>query len=197
MKITLNMIKARNLNLSVYKNYFTTEYDEIEYQNLIDECINNNDECSARWLINSFGFTNETIVINNNYRSNTSIIIAGNLIVTGAIKCKKSIIVGGTLKSGWSIRAAEEIDVYDKIEAEDDIIAGLFISSWDSIKTNGSIIAGWNVEAGGDIETAEDVLTGKGYGVIAGQRLNNGIVVAKNKPENLICGRFRKRSDIK
>ena len=96
--------------------------------------------------------------------------------IDGDYISEKSIFVCG------SLRATGKISCKRYVEAGWGIEAGRGIEAGEGIKAGRGIEAGWGIEAGED------------FGIYAGLRCrvnsNSRIVVAKEKPKNLMCGVF-------
>ena len=96
--------------------------------------------------------------------------IGGDLIVEKGIIFAGRLEVKGCIKAGWGIKAG------------------------NGIKAGRGIKAGWGIEAGRGIKA------GCEFGVYAGLRckITNKTfrkIVAKERPENIMCGEFEEKSD--
>ena len=157
MKITREMLKAKNACAEGYRAfceaYPEKEYPEgAEYQEVLDNCAENDKDEYAVWLIDMFGQTNGVRFIDGDLITDKSIFVCGRLEVTGKIICKKYVRTGLGIKAGCGIEA------------------------------------GWGIEAGCGIEA------GNNYGIYAGLNctINSDyrFVRAKERPANLMCGKF-------
>ena len=193
MKITREMLKAKNACVEGYRAfceaYPEKEYPEgAEYQEVLDNCAENDKDEYALWLIDIFGQTNGARFIDGDLTTDKSIFVCGSLEVTGKIICKKYVRTGHSIKAGYGIEAGRGIKAGCGIEAGRGIKAGHSIKAGYGIKAGRGIKAGCGIEAGYGIEA------GNNYGIYAG--LNSNInsdyrfVRAKERPANLMCGKF-------
>ena len=150
---------------------------------------------------------------------------AGNGIKAGwgieagrGIKAGRGIEAGDGIKAGWGIEAGRGIKAGLDIEAGDSIKAGLGIKAgWgieagrgikagrgieagDGIKAGRGIEADYGIEAGWGIKAGDGIKAGCEFGVYAGLRckITNKTfrkIVAKERPENIMCGEFEEKSD--
>ena len=186
MKITKELLKEKGACVDGYRD-FLKEYpvdkypDGVEYQELLDCCAEKNFEYGS-WLLEMFGRTDEVRKIGGDLIVEKGIIFAGQLEVKGCIEA------GDGIKAGWGIEAGRGIKAGRGIEAGDGIKAG-----W-GIEANYGIEAGWGIKAGDGIKA------GCEFGVYAGLRckITNKTfrkIVAKERPENIMCGEFEEKSD--
>ena len=186
MKITKELLKEKGACAAGYRD-FLKEYpvdkypDGVEYQELLDCCAEKNFSYGS-WLLGAFGETGEVRKIEEDLIVEKGIIFAGQLEVKGCIKAGWGIEAGWGIKAGWGIEAGRGI------EAGEGIKAGLGIEAGEGIE------AGWGIEAGRGIEA------GCEYGIYAGLRCrvtNKTLrkIIAKERPENIMCGEFEEKSD--
>ncbi len=102
--------------------------------------------------------------------------IEGDLIV------EKGIIFAGRLEVKGCIKAGDGIEAGEGIEAGNGIKAG------GGIKAGFGIKAGWSIKAGDE------------FGIYAGLRFRvtnktQRKIIAKNRPENIMCGEFEEKKD--
>ena len=97
-------------------------------------------------------------------------------------------------KIGGDLIAEKGIIFAGQLEAEGCIKAGWGIEAGEGIE------AGWGIEAGLGIEAGEGIKAGDEYGIYAGLRCsitNKTLrkIIAKKRPENIMCGEFEEKSD--
>ncbi len=120
---------------------------------------------------------------------------AGEDIEAGrGIKAGDGIEAGYGIKAGWGIEAGWGIKAGDGIEA------GWGIEAGNGIKSVGGIKAGWSIKAGWGIEAGDGIEVGDEFGIYAGLccRITNKTqrkIIAKNRPENIMCGEFEEKKD--
>ena len=174
MKITKELLKEKGACAAGYRD-FLKEYpvdkypDGVEYQELLDCCAEKNFSYGS-WLLGAFGKTDEVRKIGGDLIAEKGIIFAGWLEVKGCIK------------AGWGIEA------------------GGGIEAGDGIKAGRGIEADYGIEAGWGIKAGDGIKAGCEFGVYAGLRckITNKTfrkIVAKERPENIMCGEFEEKSD--
>lgn len=135
----------------------------LEYQDLLDCCAEKNFSYGS-WLLSEFGRTDDVRRIDGDLITKKSIIFAGRLEVSGIIKAGEGIKAGLGIEAGWGIKAGWGIEAGEGIEA------------------------GWGIEAGKGIKA------GCEFGIYAGLRVRITSeyrkIIAKTKPENIMCGEF-------
>ena len=174
MKITKELLREKGACAAGYRD-FLKEFPEekypdgVEYQDLLDCCAEKNFSYGS-WLLSEFGRTDDVRRIDGDLITKKSIIFAGRLEVSGIIK------------AGWGIEAGEGIKAGEGIEAGCGIEAGKGIKAGWGIKAGEGIEAGWGIEAGCE------------FGIYAGLRVRITSeyrkIIAKTKPENIMCGEF-------
>lgn len=180
MKITKELLKEKGACAAGYRD-FLKEYpvdkypDGVEYQELLD-CCAEKDFSYGSWLLGAFGKTDEVRKIDGDLIVEKGIIFAGRLEVKGCIKA------GYGIEAGWGIDAGGGIEAGGGIKAGNGIKAGLGIK------------AGWSIRAGDGIEAGDE------FGIYAGLRCritNKTLrkIIAKKRPENIMCGEFEEKSD--
>ena len=198
MKITKELLKEKGACASGYRD-FLKEYpvdkypDGVEYQELLDCCAEKNFSYGS-WLLGAFGKTDEVRKIDGDLIVEKDIIFAGRLEVKGCIKAGEGIEAGCGIKAGDGIEAGEGIKAGCGIKAGDGIEAGCGIKAGEGIEAGCGIEAGEGIKAGEGIEAGWGIEAGEDFGIYAGLRCrvnsNSRIVVAKEKPKNLMCGVF-------
>ena len=174
MKITKELLKEKGACADGYRD-FLKEYpvdkypDGVEYQELLDCCAEKNFSYGL-WLLGAFGKTDEIRKIDGDLIVEKGIIFAGRLEVKGCIKA------GWGIEAGWGIKAG------------------------DGIKAGRGIEADYGIEAGWGIKAGDGIKAGCEFGVYAGLRckITNKTfrkIVAKERPENIMCGEFEEKSD--
>ena len=174
MKITKELLKEKGACAAGYRD-FLKEYpvdkypDGVEYQELLD-CCAEKDFSYGSWLLGAFGKTDEVRKIDGDLIVEKGIIFAGQLEVKGCIKA------GEGIKAGRGIKAGSGIEAGCGIEAGE------------------GIAAGYGIEAGEGIEAGDE------FGIYAGLccRITNKTqrkIIAKNRPENIMCGEFEEKKD--
>ena len=174
MKITKELLKEKGACADGYRD-FLKEYpvdkypDGVEYQELLDCCAEKNFEYGS-WLLEMFGRTDEVRKIGSDLIVEKGIIFAGQLEVRGCIEA------GNGIKAGRGIEAG------------------------DGIKAGWGIEADYGIEAGWGIKAGDGIKSGCEFGVYAGLRckITNKTfrkIVAKERPENIMCGEFEEKSD--
>ena len=96
--------------------------------------------------------------------------IDGDLIVEEGIIFAGRLEVKGCIKAGYGIKAGDGIE------------------------------SGWGIEAGGGIEAGNGIKAGDEFGIYAGLRFRvtnktQRKIIAKNRPENIMCGEFEEKKD--
>ena len=174
MKITKELLKEKGACAAGYRD-FLKEYpvdkypDGVEYQELLD-CCAEKDFSYGSWLLGAFGKTDEVRKID------------GDLIV------EKGIIFAGRLEVKGCIKAGEGIETGYGIEAGGGIKAGFGIKAGGGIEAGNGIKAGYGIKAGDE------------FGIYAGLRFRitnktQRKIIAKNRPENIMCGEFEEKKD--
>ena len=168
MKITKELLREKGACAAGYRD-FLKEFPEekypdgVEYQDLLDCCAEKNFSYGS-WLLSEFGRTDDVRKVDGDLITEKSIIFAGRLEVSGSIK------------AGCGIEAGEGIEAGCGIEAGEGIEAGCGIKAGEGIK------AGCGIEAGCE------------FGIYAGLcvRITSEYrkIIAKTKPENIMCGEF-------
>ena len=180
MKITKELLKEKGACADGYRD-FLKEYpvdkypDGVEYQELLDCCAEKN-FIYGSWLLGAFGKTDGARKIDGDLITEKGIIFAGRLEVKGCIKAGEGIKAGCGIKAGGGIQAGE------------------------GIKAGCGIEAGEGIEAGRGIEAGNGIKAGDEFGIYAGLccRTTNKTqrkIIAKNRPENIMCGEFEEKSD--
>ena len=204
MKITKELLKEKGACAAGYRD-FLKEYpvdkypDGVEYQELLD-CCAEKDFSYGSWLLGAFGKTDEVRKIDGDLIVEKGIIFAGRLEVKGCIKAGGGIEagwgidVGGGIEAGFGIKADESIRAGLGIKAGYGIEAGWGIEAGNGIKAGLGIKAGWSIRAGDGIEAGDE------FGIYAGLhfRITNKTqrkIIAKNRPENIMCGEFEEKKD--
>ena len=98
----------------------------------------------------------------------------------------------------WLLGAFGETGEVRKIE--EDLIVEKGIIFAGQMEVEGCIKAGWGIKAGLGIEAGEGIKAGCEYGIYAGLRCrvtNKTLrkIIAKERPENIMCGEFEEKSD--
>ena len=174
MKITKELLKEKGACVDGYRD-FLKEYpvdkypDGVEYQELLDCCAEKNFSYGS-WLLGKFGKTDEVRKIDGDLIVEKGIIFAGQLEAKGCIE------------AGWGIKA------------------GCSIKTSCGIKAGDGIEAGYNIKAGCGIEAGDGIEVGDEFGIYAGLccRVTNKTlrkIIAKERPENIMCGEFEEKSD--
>ena len=168
MKITKELLREKGACAAGYRD-FLKEFPEekypdgVEYQDLLD-CCAEKDFSYGSWLLSVFGRTDDVRKVDGDLITEKSIIFAGRLEVSGIIKAGCGIEAGLGIEAGCGIEAGEGIE-----------------AGWD-IKAGCGIKAGWGIEAGWE------------FGIYAGLRVRITSeyrkIIAKTKPENIMCGEF-------
>ena len=101
--------------------------------------------------------------------------IGGDLITEKGIIFAGQLEVKGCIKAGWGIEAGGGIKA-------------------------GGIEAGWGIKAGYGIEAGDGIEVGDEFGIYAGLccRITHKTqrkIIAKKRPENIMCGEFEEKSD--
>ena len=209
MKITKELLKEKGACAAGYRD-FLKEYpvgkypDGVEYQELLDCCAEKNFSYGS-WLLGAFGKTDEVRKIDGDLIVEKGIIFAGQLEVKGCIKAGWGIEAGGGInaggiEAGWGIKAGYGIEAGRGIEAGCGINAGYGIKAGWGIKAGCGIKAGWGINAGYGIEAGDGIEVGDEFGIYAGLccRITNKTqrkIIAKKRPENIMCGEFEEKSD--
>ena len=210
MKITKELLKEKGACAAGYRD-FLKEYpvdkypDGVEYQELLD-CCAEKDFSYGSWLLGAFGKTDEVRKIDGDLIVEKGIIFAGQLEVKGCIEAGEDIEAGCGIKAGCGIeagcgiKAGEDIEAGRGIKAGDGIEAGWGIEAGNGIKSVGGIKAGWSIKAGWGIEAGDGIEVGDEFGIYAGLccRITNKTqrkIIAKNRPENIMCGEFEEKKD--
>ena len=216
MKITKELLKEKGACVDGYRD-FLKEYpvdkypDGVEYQELLDCCAEKNFEYGS-WLLEMFGRTDEVRKIGGDLIVEKGIIFAGQLEVKGCIEAGDGIKAGWGIEAGRGIKAGLDIEAGDGIkaglgikagwgiEAGRGIKAGRGIEAGDGIKAGWGIEANYGIEAGWGIKAGDGIKAGCEFGVYAGLRckITNKTfrkIVAKERPENIMCGEFEEKSD--
>ena len=132
---------------------------------------------------------------------------AGNGIEAGAdieagygIEAGNGIEAGAGIEAGYGIEAGWGIKAGWCIEAGRGIKAGYGIKAGLGIEAGRGIEAGEGIEAGNGIEAGEGIEAGDEFGIYAGIRCritNKTLrkIIAKKRPENIMCGEFEEKSD--
>ena len=186
MKITKELLREKGACAAGYRD-FLKEFPEekypdgVEYQDLLDCCAEKNFSYGS-WLLSEFGRTDDVRRIDGDLITKKSIIFAGRLEVSGIIK------------AGWGIEAGEGIKAGEGIEAGCGIEAGKGIKAGWGIKAGEGIEAGEGIKAGEGIEAGWGIEAGCEFGIYAGLRVRITSeyrkIIAKTKPENIMCGEF-------
>ena len=168
MKITKELLREKGACAAGYRD-FLKEFPEekypdgVEYQDLLDCCAEKNFSYGS-WLLSEFGRTDDVRRIDGDLITKKSIIFAGRLEVSGIIKAGWGIEAGEGIKAGWGIEAGKGIK------------------------------AGWGIEAGKGIKAGWGIEAGCKFGIYAGLRVRITSeyrkIIAKTKPENIMCGEF-------
>ena len=168
MKITKELLREKGACAAGYRD-FLKEFPEekypdgVEYQDLLDCCAEKNFSYGL-WLLSEFGRTDDVRRIDGDLITKKSIIFAGRLEVSGSIKASWGI------EAGWGIKAGRGIEAGCGIEA------------------------GWGIEAGKGIKAGWGIEAGCEFGIYAGLRVRITSeyrkIIAKTKPENIMCGEF-------
>ena len=198
MKITKKLLKEKGACADGYRD-FLREYpvdkypDGVEYQELLDCCAEKNFSYGS-WLLGAFGKTDEVRKIDGDLIVEKGIIFAGWLEVKGCIEA------GGGIEAGWGIKAGDGIEAGFGIEAGYGIEAGNGIEAGWGIEAGNGIKAGYNIKAGCGIEAGDGIEVGDEFGIYAGLccRVTNKTlrkIIAKERPENIMCGEFEEKSD--
>ena len=192
MKITKELLREKGACAAGYRN-FLKEFPEkkypdgVEYQELLDCCAEKNFGYGS-WLLSVFGRTDDVRKIDGNLTTEKSIIFAGRLDVSGSIEA------GLGIEAGWGIKAGECIKAGLGIEAGWGIKAGASIEAGECIKAGLGIEAGECIKAGWGIKAGRGIKAGCEFGIYAGLRVritdNRRKIIAKAKPENIMCGEF-------
>ena len=168
MKITKELLREKGACAAGYRD-FLKEFPEekypdgVEYQDLLDCCAEKNFSYGS-WLLSEFGRTDDVRRVDGDLITKKSIIFAGRLEVSGIIKAGESIEAGEGIKAGCGIKAGWGIE------------AGRGIKAGEGIEAGCGIEAGWE------------------FGIYAGLRVRITSecrkIIAKTKPENIMCGEF-------
>ena len=115
-------------------------------------------------------------------------IVEKGIIFAGQLEVRGCIEAGNGIKAGWGIEAGRGIK------------AGRGIEAGDGIKAGRGIEADYGIEAGWGIKAGDGIKAGCEFGVYAGLRckITNKTfrkIVAKERPENIMCGEFEEKSD--
>ena len=206
------------------KEYPVDKYpDGVEYQELLNCCAEKNFSYGS-WLLGAFGKTDEIRKIDGDLIVEKGIIFAGWLEVKGCIKAGWGIEAGDGIEAGLGIEAGDGIKTGGDIEAGcginagcgmkagGGIEAGLGIEAGDGIEAGGGIKAGngikacygikarYGIKAGWGIEAGDGIEVDDEFGIYAGLccRITNKTqrkIIAKKRPENIMCGEFEEKSD--
>ncbi len=210
MKITKELLREKGACAAGYRD-FLKEFPEekypdgVEYQDLLDCCAEKGFSYGS-WLLSVFGRTDDVRKVDGDLITEKSIIFAGRLEVSGSIEAGEGIEAGLGIEAGWGIKAGEGIEAGLGIEAGEGIEAGLGIEAGWGIKAGEGIEAGLGIEAGEGIKAGEGIEAGWGieagegieagckFGIYAGLRVRITSeyrkIIAKTKPENIMCGEF-------
>ena len=110
----------------------------------------------------------------------------------------------------WLLGAFGKTDEIRKIDGDLIVEKGIIFAGWLEVK--GCIKAGWGIEAGNGIKAGYNIKAGCGieagdgievgdeFGIYAGLccRVTNKTlrkIIAKERPENIMCGEFEEKSD--
>ena len=92
----------------------------------------------------------------------------------------------------WLLSEFGRTDDVRKVDG--DLITEKSIIFAGRLEVSGSIKAGWAIEAGCGIEAGEGIKAGCEFGIYAGLRVRITSeyrkIIAKTKPENIMCGEF-------
>ena len=180
MKITKELLREKGACAAGYRD-FLKEFPEekypdgVEYQDLLDCCAEKGFSYGS-WLLSVFGRTDDVRKVDGDLITEKSIIFAGRLEVSGSIEAGWGIKAGCGIEAGWGIKAGCGIEAGEGIEA-----------GW-GIEAGEGIEAGWGIKAGLGIKA------GCKFGIYAGLRVRITSeyrkIIAKTKPENIMCGEF-------
>ena len=103
-------------------------------------------------------------------------------------------------KIGGDLIAEKGIIFAGRLEVKGCIKAGYGIKAGLGIEAGRGIEAGEGIEAGNGIEAGEGIEAGDEFGIYAGIRCritNKTLrkIIAKKRPENIMCGEFEEKSD--
>ena len=162
MKITKELLREKGACAAGYRD-FLKEFPEEKYPDGV-EYQDLLDCCAEK------GFSYGSWLLSVFGRTDDVRKVDGDLIT------EKSIIFAGRLEVSGSIEAGEGIE------------AGWGIKAGEGIKAGCGIEAGWGIKAGWGIEA------GCKFGIYAGLRVRITSeyrkIIAKTKPENIMCGEF-------
>ena len=204
MKITKELLKEKGACADGYRA-FLEEYpvdkypDGVEYQELLNCCAEKNFSYGS-WLLGAFGKTDEVRKIDGDLITEKGIIFAGQLEAKGCIKAGWGIEAGEGIRAGLGIETGYGIEAGGGIKAGLGIKAGEGIKAGYGIKAVGDIEAGWGIEAGWSIKAGNGIKAGDEFGIYAGLRFRitnktQRKIIAKKRPENIMCGEFEEKSD--
>ena len=104
----------------------------------------------------------------------------------------------------WLLGAFGKTDEVRKIDGDLIVEKGIIFAGQLEVKgcieAGNGIKAGWGIEAGCGIEAGEGIEVGDEFGIYAGLccRVTNKTlrkIIAKERPENIMCGEFEEKSD--
>lgn len=156
------------------------------------------------------------LIINDKSYSDSC--LEGNIVeVGGDIKCNHTINTCGDLSAGGDIICDGQINAHSRINSGRDIISKYCITAGQQIKANRNIMAGTQISsfsgsiyAGNEIKAERFIEAGfmikckkiitNNHGIYIGKffqisRRNKAVLIAEEKPENLLSGQFKHISE--
>ena len=150
MELTQNFLRGKNPCAMGYRWFVRNNLAGGDYQAAMDTQVAAGRVEDARWLLQNFGATNAVLEVEHLEADN--LVFAGTVIVHGDVRVTGQLLVGRSLQVGGGIRAG-------KLEAGEDVHCEGAIFADELLQAGGNIKAAWSVEVQGKI-LAEDLRTG-------------------------------------
>lgn len=146
MELTQNFLRGKNPCAMGYRWFVRNNLSGGDYQAAMDTQVAAGRVDDARWLLENFGSTHAVLELEHLEADN--FVYAGTLIVRGDVRVTGQLLVGRSLQVGGGIRAG-------KLEVGEDLQSGGAIFAGELLQAGGSIKAAWSIEVQGDIRAAE------------------------------------------
>lgn len=142
MELTQTFLRGKNPCAAGYRWFVRNDLGGKDYQNAMDTQVAAGRVEDARWLLENFGSTNTVLELEHLETDN--FVYAGTLIVHGDVRVTGQLLVGRSLQVGAGLRAGT-------VEVGEDIQSGGAIFAETLLQAGGAIKAAWSVEVQGDI----------------------------------------------
>lgn len=149
MELTQTFLRGKNPCAMGYRWFVRNNLGGGDYQAAMDTQVAAGRVDDARWLLENFGPTNTVLELEHLEADN--LVYAGTLIVHGDVRVTGQLLVGRSLQVGGGIRAGQ-------LEVGEDIHCGGALFS-DRLQAGGLVKAAWSVEVQNSLR-AEELRTG-------------------------------------